>query len=64
MFKCDDCGKTTQPGEACNVVVTETRHKAYYDKYNNFIGDGYETVKEMKLCLACSEKEKYNGKAG
>jgi len=32
MFKCEACKKTSQPREACNKVVTETR-----DKFNHMI---------------------------
>ena len=64
MFRCDQCGNISQPGEGCNKVVVATRPKVYFMKEKEDsieVGRGHETVREIKLCLGCfraSEKGK------
>lgn len=48
MFQCDKCGKTSQAGEKCNKVVTETRPRTYSNG-----GVGSEIVREEKHCGKC-----------
>lgn len=55
MFKCDACGKTTQPYEKAVKQVMETRSVTYRDDAGG--GIGTEIVKERTVCQACSAPE-------
>ena len=49
MYKCDKCGRVSQPGEKCNIVPVKFRKK-YYPEHDT---EGNEIVKEQKLCIYC-----------
>jgi len=49
MYKCDKCGKISEPKEKCNVVPVQFRKK-FYPKDGT---TGTEIVKEQKLCNEC-----------
>lgn len=56
MFKCENCGKTTEPREKLNLRTARVRNKRYgvpskNDKYIEAIGT--EIMKEQKLCNKC-----------
>ena len=61
MFKCEKCGKVTQPGDKINKKVVETREREYtsiigYDKNDKPIyktSTGWEIVKEINVCDNC-----------
>lgn len=53
MFYCAECKKLTLPGTGQESVITETRNKLYYNHKNELIGEGYEIVKESKVCSPC-----------
>lgn len=53
MFKCEDCGKVTQPNEKQVRVVVETRRKQYQNERREIVGEGVETVREKKVCGEC-----------
>ena len=63
MFNCDQCKKTSQPGETCNRVVDRKRDKEYQHTYTSGWGDkettrtktakGWEIVTEINLCTTC-----------
>ena len=48
MYKCNACGKNSEPKEKCNIVPIKFRTKHYP---NGTIGK--EIVKETKLCRKC-----------
>jgi len=52
MYKCDKCGKNSEPKEKCNIVPIKFRKKAY-PKHNTV---GQEIVEEQKLCGECAGK--------
>lgn len=62
MFRCDACGKQSQPGEKMIRVVTETRPKTYTrtrtrrdgSEYEEEVGYGEEIVSEAKVHAACA----------
>lgn len=49
MYKCDKCGKNSEPKEKCNIVPVKFRRKVY-SKHDTI---GQEIVKEQKLCSNC-----------
>lgn len=56
MFKCDNCGKTTEPREKMNLRTSKVRNKSYgvpskKDKYIE--ATGTEIVEQQKLCKEC-----------
>lgn len=53
MYRCDACGKNSEPKEKCNIVPIKTRVKHYKEGTI-----GYETVKELKVCNGCKENNK------
>jgi hypothetical protein len=61
MYKCDNCGKSTRPGEKIRRVVTSVRSKTYpartYKRKGHSITDpggfGMETINEVKTCVGC-----------
>lgn len=68
MYKCQKCGKVTDPGEKLNKVVTSTREKTYVnailgkdgnpikDRFGNIsekISHGSEICGEMCVCSKC-----------
>lgn len=74
MYKCQKCGKVTDPGEKLNKLVTSTREKTYVNimidkKTGNLLKDksgntiekitkGFETNREENLCTKCFEFKK------
>ena len=48
MYKCDKCGKLSEPKERCNITPCEIRTKHYPNGTT-----GTEIVKERKLCIDC-----------
>jgi len=55
MYKCGKCGENSKSGQSVNKRVTETRIKVYRDPKDRPCGRGWETVKELDLCLSCSD---------
>ena len=56
MFKCEKCGRITEPGEKQHKKVIETREKIYKneDKHGNIkTSKGTEIVKEINICEEC-----------
>ena len=51
MFICEFCGKNSNPGESCNMVVTKKRAKTYNN--GNEITQGWEIVHEQSACTNC-----------
>jgi hypothetical protein len=49
MYICEVCKTKVGPGVPSNLVVTETRPKAYPGG-----STGYETVKEVRACPSCA----------
>ena len=62
MYKCQECGKISEPRETVNKLVTETRKKEYefeVQKGRNTItknSQGWEIVKEIEVCKECYNK--------
>ena len=59
MFKCEQCGTITKPGETQHKKVIKVREKNYKneDKYGNIkTTKGFETVKEINICEECFQK--------
>lgn len=54
MFICEFCGKNSNLGETCNMVVTQKRSKTYNN--GNEITQGWEIVQEKKACVVCFKK--------
>lgn len=48
MYKCDKCGKNSEPKEKCNIIPVKYRPKHYKEGTT-----GQEIVKEQKLCSEC-----------
>ena len=61
MFKCGMCKKSSKPREMATVKVVEKRVKEYVqkDEYGNpgKESQGWEIVKEIKVCQSCASKE-------
>lgn len=56
MFKCEICGKATQPREKQYKKMVKTRNKTYsnLDKYERVkTTKGSEIVKEINVCEKC-----------
>ncbi len=54
MYKCNACGKDSEPKERCNIVPIKTRVKHYKRTDKHPEGTtGFETVKETKVCDEC-----------
>ena len=51
MYKCEQCGKNTQPHEKMNKSVTARRSVQYKNG-----STGWEIVKEISVCRDCKEK--------
>lgn len=69
MFKCQLCNKVSQPKEAQNTLIVETRKMLYFakekaldDEGNEItvqgrqLGEGAEIVKEVKACINCAKR--------
>lgn len=64
MFKCEKCGRITEPREKLTKKPIITREKVYqqiikkgyYGKINTTVG--YEIVKEINLCEKCALEDK------
>lgn len=60
MFKCDKCGRITEPREKLtkkqilirDKVYQQTIKKGYYERVNTTVG--YEIEKEINLCERCA----------
>jgi len=66
MYKCDNCGKLTQPKQSILKVVVEKRNKIYGKKFDEVSKKyveikGQEIVKELNVCPKCYEKLKEEG---
>lgn len=55
MFRCTKCNKVSKPGEKCFLAPSETRPKTYYLEYGK-VSEGWETVREERVCADCYEK--------
>lgn len=63
MFRCDKCGRITDPREKLTKKTVLTRErvyqqvtgKGYYEKVNTTVGN--EIVKEINLCEKCALEE-------
>lgn len=66
MFRCGNCQQVSKLGEAATPVVVESRGKTYpargranpprspnWDWTDDPGGNGYETVKEIRVCPRC-----------
>lgn len=61
MFKCQKCGKVTEPNEKLNKIVTKTREREYVNTVLNKktkatfekITKGTEIVSEIGVCTKC-----------
>lgn len=64
MFKCDKCGKTTEPREKLTKRPIMFRDRVYQNlivvgkKTFPITSFGKEIVKEINLCETCASKEK------
>ena len=56
MFNCQSCYRTTQPTEKQVRVVVESRPKVYYNDRKEVEGEGFETVREIRVCEPCGAK--------
>lgn len=56
MFTCEFCEKNSNPGETCNMVVTQKRTKTYNN--GNEITEGWEIVEEKRACIGCYKEQK------
>lgn len=56
MYKCEICHTQTESGVACNVTPVEVRARTYSARpnANDPGGAGFEIVKEINVCPACS----------
>ena len=52
MFRCDSCGRMTQPGEKCIVTPIELRRVKYITP--NKEPEGIEIAKEGRFCTKCA----------
>jgi len=57
VFKCEKCGLFSQPGEKQVQMVVETRKKNYLDLKNGTTGEGFETVREIRVHSSCVPKK-------
>ncbi len=69
MYQCDLCNLVVAPNISCNLVAIKSRTmsysfrpkvnkgktKKYRDRVNDPGGDGFETIKEIKVCPKCHE---------
>ena len=60
MFKCQRCGRTTNPGEKLARRIVETRDKVYTNSFEDNRGrifkkdsKGYEIIREIGICERC-----------
>lgn len=51
MFKCDNCGTQSQPGESPSIVPTSHRTVMYCSKRYSSIG--HEWTGQRQLCNSC-----------
>jgi len=58
MYKCDNCGKSSNANEKMIRNVVQTRPVEYTDDNGRVIGRGHETVAEDWLCYDCAGEEK------
>lgn len=54
MFKCEKCGRITEPKEPQTKLVDEVRPVSYLDEHRQVIGRGTEIVKEISVCQPCA----------
>jgi len=52
MIRCQKCGKLSKRGERTFLLVTETRPMTYQPA-----GIGFETVREIRICVDCQKRE-------
>lgn len=52
MFRCEQTGKVTKPGEKMKKIVVETRERVYHDEDGYEIGRGIEIVREISVSEA------------
>jgi hypothetical protein len=53
MFRCEECGRVTQPREKQHRVVTGTRERVYAGRDDVGAGRGWEIVSEARVCGGC-----------
>lgn len=55
MFKCEDCGRQTKPGEKMTRVPIEYRRVVYKNKLGSKVktSEGVEIVREINVCPTC-----------
>ena len=56
MFNCEFCKKPSKPGEKLVRFIIERRPKEYRDPTGKR-SVGWESVKEVKACSQCAEKQ-------
>ena len=54
MYKCGNCGINSEASEKMTKVVVEKRNKIYTGTFGEVIGQGWEIVKEIGVCLKCA----------
>jgi hypothetical protein len=61
-FKCDDCGRVSEPREKMRRVPVEYRKQTYENRKgrNVKLSKGTEIVKEANLCEMCAFERKYD----
>lgn len=63
-FRCEHCGEVQVEGTKETKVVTQIRRVKYpqvKDNYGNLkTPEGFEVVKELKLCSNCAATGKFN----
>lgn len=63
MYRCQRCKSQSKVGEKQIKVTSETRKKTYENhirkgkKVFTIKSEGFEIVKELKLCTACSQTQ-------
>jgi len=61
MFKCEKCGRVTEPGEKMSRLPDKVRRVEYHTTVNylegkplSVISHGYEPISEIELCPWCA----------
>lgn len=68
MYICNNCQQCSKPGEKTETIVLETRPKTYTNTIKVWdkklkrpikqakTSEGFEIVREVKVCSACKDK--------
>ena len=61
MYRCESCGELSQPGEAQNRAVVQTREHVHPPragtgrrKKDDLGGTGTQIVRELRVCGVCT----------